>query len=138
MDIDQAWASAQSRQLPLFLYVTSDNCVYCRKMLRQTLSHPQIGVGIMKYTEPVAVNASKSPRLAKKLGVRAFPTVLLISPQSEILCKVEGFLDPHEFAERLWPALRQAEKDRRVALTATSRGGTIPPTANTAQQATAY
>lgn len=112
----QAWMAVQEGRRPMFLYVRSDNCRYCKKMLRETLSHPQISAGIAAYAEPFAFNASHAPELARKLGVQGFPTTLIISPDQELLCKIEGFLDAQEFAERVWPVLGKAETERRVAL----------------------
>lgn len=114
--IDQAWRAAQVSRKPMFLYVTSESCFYCEKMRKETLSHPQIVEGVAGFAEPVEFNASEAPELAKKLGVRVFPTILVVSPQNKLLHKVEGFVDPEEFAETVWPVLRQADLERRVAL----------------------
>lgn len=115
-NVPKAWEAVQGSRRPMFLYVTSENCVYCKKMIAETFAHPQIHAGLAAYAEPVLLNATEDPKLAKKLGVRAFPTTLVISPDSKLLCRIDGFVEPVEFAERVWPVLQQADADRRIAL----------------------
>ncbi|QDU54220.1 thioredoxin family protein [Aeoliella mucimassa] len=116
--VNEAWAAVQQSRKPMFLYVTSDNCYFCKKMIQETYTNPQIRSGVSAYSEPVAFNASETPELAKKLGVRAFPTTLVISPENKLLHKIEGFVEPKDFAEQVWPVLQQAELERREVLQA--------------------
>jgi thioredoxin-related protein len=111
----QAWNAAQASGKPVLLYVTSDNCLYCKKMLRQTLAHPRISEVIAEQAETFAFNASQSPELAQKLGVRGYPTTLVISTDRKLLCQIEGFVEPQEFAERVWPVFQKMEATRQVA-----------------------
>lgn len=87
-------------------------------MLQETLSHPQVAAGVAAYAEPVTFNASRTPEVAQKLGVRAYPTTLIISPQNKLIGRVEGFVPPQELAKRMWPVLQQAEQQRRSAIAA--------------------
>ena len=38
--VDQAWKAAVTGRKPLLVMFTSDHCVYCKKMLKQTYGHP--------------------------------------------------------------------------------------------------
>lgn len=113
-DVQGAWSASQSTLLPVLVYVTANSCRFCKKMHHETLSHPQIYAVVAAHTEPVSVNASVSPKLAKHLGVRSFPTTLIISPQGQLLLSMEGFVEPGEFADQVWPVLKQADADRRA------------------------
>lgn len=115
-NLDDAWGATQASQRPLLLYATSDHCSYCTKMLRTTLSQEQIADGVSRFSEPVKFNGSDSPELAKQLGIRVYPTTLIIAPDSQLLHKIEGFVDAKEFADRIWPVLIEAEKIRRANL----------------------
>lgn len=119
-DVDRAWAAAQATRRPVFVFITSDGCYYCKKMLKDTLSHPQVAPTIASYTEPVVINASDDPKPAQRLGVRAYPTTLVISPDAQVLYMHEGYVSPSGLAERLWPVLEQSEAARRVALSGSS------------------
>ena len=105
----QAWEAAQVNQCPIFLYVTSDNCRYCKKMLRETLTQPQVGRVIADHAEPYAFNATTNPELAQKLGVRGYPTTLVISPDRQLMCQIEGFVEPQEFMKRIKPIFQDFE-----------------------------
>ncbi|QDU90066.1 Thiol:disulfide interchange protein DsbD [Pirellulimonas nuda] len=117
--IDAAWSATQQSGRPMLVYVTSDNCFYCKKMQIETLAQPQIARGVAAMTEPAIVNASQSPEMTKLLRVRAFPTTLVISSENRVIGKIEGFVEPTEFAERVWPVLRVAAEtttqQRRIA-----------------------
>lgn len=127
--INRAWSVAQSSRLPMLVYVTSENCLFCEKMREETFSKPQISAGISAFTEPFMFNAVEAPELAKKLGVRAFPTTLIISPDSKLLHRIEGFVTADEFAETVWPVLRQANETRRLAAGDFTPAKQITPTA---------
>lgn len=107
-----AWAAGHESQRPVLLYVTSNNCLYCKKMLRQTLSNPQVSRMIGDHAESYAFNATQMPELAKRLGVRGFPATLIISPDRELLYQIDGFVEPQEFVSRVWPVFEDFETRR--------------------------
>lgn len=115
-NVDQAWAATQASGRPMFIYVSSDNCRFCEKMLKETLSSPPIGKGLTDFTEPATFNASEHPELAQSLGVRAYPTTLIISADRKLLHKIEGFVETAEFTEQVWPVLRESAAARRMAM----------------------
>lgn len=113
--VEQAWSASQSSRRPMLLYVTTDSCYYCKKMITDTLKNPEVNSALASYTEPTLVNAAKSPELAKRLGVRAYPTTLIISPDNRLLHRVVGYAVPAEFSAGAWPVLQQSQGERRLA-----------------------
>ncbi len=105
-NIDDAWAAAQESRDPVLMFVTSDHCYYCKKMLSETLMHPQLAPAVAQLFETTTVNANQNPELVQKLGVRAFPTTLVVSPDGRLLSKLEGFVAPQMLGEHLNPVLR--------------------------------
>lgn len=101
-----AWAAAQESRDPVLLFVTSDHCYYCKKMLNETLLHPQLAPAVAQLFETATINADRSPELAQGLGVRAFPTTLIVSPDGRLLSKLEGYVAPQMLGEQLNPVLR--------------------------------
>ena len=114
-DIDTAWAAAQRSGRPMLIYVVSDNCFYCKKMLKETLWRPPIATGLAGSVESVAVNATEDAGLAKKLGVKAYPTTLVVSPSNQLLYQAIGFKTAEEFVAGLWPVLREGTAGRRMS-----------------------
>jgi thioredoxin-like negative regulator of GroEL len=96
-------------------------------MVTETWSHPQIRAGVAHFCEAITINATHAPELAKQLGVRAYPTTLVISPDAQLLCRIEGFANPQKFAEQMWPVLRAAEADRLAARPAAAAPAAMAP-----------
>jgi len=103
--IEQAWESAVAENKTLLVMFKTDHCHYCTKMLSETYNHPAIQRMLAKDTESVLANAEDYQALTKKMGIRGYPTTLLISPQGEVLDLLEGFVDAKTFAKRVNPLL---------------------------------
>ncbi|MBX3427310.1 MAG: thioredoxin family protein [Pirellulales bacterium] len=116
VDVQRAWQATRTTGRPMLVFVTSNNCAFCKKMVRETFAHPQIRDSVVGSSEPVVLNASHAPELAKRLGVRSYPTTLVISSDSQLLQRIEGFVEPQEFADRVWPVFVQTAAARQAAL----------------------
>jgi len=110
-DVDSAWAAAQESGRPVMVYVTSSNCFYCKKMVAETLSHPQIIRATNARFETALLSKDKQPELVKKLGVKAFPTTLIVNTNGSLLGRVDGFVEPAKFAARVLAGPKQARRD---------------------------
>lgn len=120
-NIEHGWKAAVSRQKPLLVMFTSDNCVYCKKMLKETYRHPAIEKMLVGNTESVLAHANDYQALVKKLGIRGYPSSILIAPDGKVLDFMEGYVDPRAFAKRVHPLLQKrtaqvASKDPAVAV----------------------
>lgn len=112
--IEKAWQQATVRQRPMLVMFTSNNCMYCKKMLKETYSHPAIRRMLAANTETVLAHAKDYPALVKRLGITGFPTSLLISPQGKVLTAIPGFVPPQDFAQQVTPALQALAQQRRT------------------------
>jgi len=110
--VEKAWESAVAEKKPLLVMFTSDHCHYCTKMLAETYGHSAIRRMLAKETETVLAKAEDYRDLIKRMGIRGYPTTLLVSPQGEVLDLVEGFVDAKTFAKRVSPLL--AKQSARV------------------------
>lgn len=50
------------------------------------------------------------PGLIKQLGVRVYPTTLIISPEGQLLGKIEGYADLKKFAPVVNTSLARMQK----------------------------
>lgn len=105
--VEGAWKEAILRRRPLLVMFTSDNCTYCRKMAKETFGNPQVQHLLRGRTESVMAHSDDYAALIKKLGIRGYPSSLLISPEGEVLEFIEGYLEPKAFAQRVGPLLAQ-------------------------------
>jgi thioredoxin-related protein len=85
----------------MLLYVTMDGCTYCTKMVRSTLSDPEVRKMIGASYVAVAIKNSDRPDLMRKLQIRSFPTTLLVSPDGRILNQMKGYVDARRFQRQL-------------------------------------
>jgi len=111
-DADQAWTAVQQSQRPLLLFVSTNNCYFCNKMEVETYVHPQILASIRELFVTAKIKKEQNPELVEHLGVRAFPTTLLIAPNGDLITRIEGFADPKKFVLKIRPALAELAKNR--------------------------
>ena len=108
--VEEAWKSAIAKKRPLLVMFTSENCTFCRKMIA-TYSHRGVQQMLRGRTESVMAHSDDYAGLIKKLGIRGYPSSLLISPEGEVLDFMEGYVDAKSFADRVGPLLdRPAER----------------------------
>lgn len=106
--VDQAWKAAVTARKPLLVMFTSEHCVYCKKMMKETYSHPAIRQLLVENTETVLAHSKRYRTLAKKLGVRGYPTTMVVSPEGKVLDFLPGYVEPRAFAQRIHPLLKQS------------------------------
>lgn len=102
--LDSPQQAAQvSRQLdlPVIMYITSDHCGYCRKMEQESWVNHDIAKMVEEGFVPLKVHASRHAELVTALGVRAFPTTILFSPQAKPIGGSAGYLTPPRLAALL-------------------------------------
>jgi thioredoxin-related protein len=111
--VEQGWKSAVAAKKPLLVMFTSDGCMFCEKMLSETYRHPAIERMLVGHAETVLAHSRDYKALAKKLGVRGYPSTLLVSPEGEVLDFMEGYVDARAFADRVYPLInkRTAQAD---------------------------
>jgi thioredoxin-related protein len=103
--VEEAWKVAIEKKKPLLVMFTSNNCTFCRKMIADTYSNQIVKDLLRGRTESVMAHSDHYASLIKKLGIRGYPSSLLISPEGEVLDFMEGYVDAQEFAKRVAPLL---------------------------------
>ncbi len=103
--VEEAWKVAIEKKKPLLVMFTSNNCTFCRKMIKDTYSNQGVKDLLRGRTESVMAHSDHYASLIKKLGIRGYPSSLLISPEGEVLDFMEGYFDAEEFAKRVGPLL---------------------------------
>jgi len=112
--IEKGWQRATRKKQPMLVMFTSDNCMYCKKMLAETYGHPAIERLLAANTQTVLAHADDYPSLIKKLGIRGYPSSVLVSPKGDVLDFMEGFVPPKDFAKRVHPLLQAHARQARA------------------------
>jgi protein disulfide-isomerase len=100
-DVEHALSVAQSKQRPLVLFVSTDGCVHCDKMIATTFRDVNIRQALSTSFVAAAIKSSERPDLMDHLQIRSFPTTLLVSPDGEVLDQMTGYVDAAKFQQRL-------------------------------------
>ncbi|MEZ6164402.1 MAG: thioredoxin family protein [Phycisphaerales bacterium] len=101
-----AYTLEQANQLsieqgkPVFVLATADWCAPCQALKRGAMVDPGVVELINQRTIPVYLEESQSIDDIRSLGVRAYPTTLIVQ-QGEVIARIEGGASPDRFAEML-------------------------------------
>jgi thioredoxin-related protein len=126
--VDEAWQEVKQSHRPLLLFASMSDCFYCEKMERETYSHPELSRSIRSLFVTAKMKKEADPELMKKLGVRAYPTTLVISPEGDLIARIEGFADPKKFVTAVRPALaKHAQTQGRTAARTSQRPASGTP-----------
>lgn len=109
----EAWHQAQANRRPLLLYVSMPGCTYCRKMERDTLSHPAIAQQIGDSFVAARFDGRANANFARRLGVTAFPTTVIIAPENRMLDSIRGYASPEQLQARFTQLERTGALARR-------------------------
>ncbi len=93
-------AAAETNR-PVLIYASSKHCRYCREMERRTLADPVVADVVSGEFVATTLDGDEDGRLLNELGVKAFPTIVVVMPRGDILTRVEGFTAPRDLAYRL-------------------------------------
>jgi protein disulfide-isomerase len=97
----------------MLLYISSENCVYCKKMVHDTLADKNVAARIQEEFVPVSVAAEDNRLLVRKLRVRSYPTTIIVSPKSVVLEYISGYISADEMKMRLTTAVARLADNRR-------------------------
>lgn len=86
---------------PMLLFVTREGCLYCVRMKQQTYADAGVASEITRSFVATTVDGLQQQSLVRQLGVRVYPTTVIISPQNEVLDVIDGFVDSNVLRSRL-------------------------------------
>jgi TolA-binding protein len=104
-DYNEARKEAETKSMPLVLYFTTDNCMWCQRLVGETFSEPTIAKIMNDKFVPLKIHALKEPTLVERLRIKVFPTVIMAAPDGKILLTVQGHKDANRFYEDLQQVL---------------------------------
>jgi len=89
---EATFSEAKEKNKPLYIFVYSDECSWCRKFEIQTLEKETIQNILEREFIPVAINQINRPELAKKLGIKLVPGNILLTPDRRKILRFYGFV----------------------------------------------
>jgi protein disulfide-isomerase len=101
----EAWTEAQRSGKPILVFVTSQACPHCSRMLGETYQLNAVREFVGSSFETVLVDRTEQPELAAKLNVRWFPTTLVVGTDNQVVDIIEGDVAAASFSRRLQTTL---------------------------------
>ncbi|OHB68079.1 MAG: hypothetical protein A2V70_18580 [Planctomycetes bacterium RBG_13_63_9] len=92
--------AAQTDRLVL-IHFWADWCHACKTVERQVFSQPQVAAAVHANYVPVKVNADFFPARRQQYGVTALPTDVIVTPDGQLVQKLQGAVAAAEYIGRL-------------------------------------
>jgi len=105
-DLNQAVHEGQQQQRPLLIVFTMERCGYCQLMKKTTYADEHVVASINDNFVPMQISGPEHRRLAQKLGVRLYPTTVIISPENRVIDRMDGYVKPQAMLPRLASAVQ--------------------------------
>jgi protein disulfide-isomerase len=83
------------------LFITTDGCLFCDKMLKETFKNDAVSKELAEGFVPVVVHTRKNLDLVQRLGVSAFPTTVVVSKDAKILAAMPGYRNAVQMRDSL-------------------------------------
>ncbi|NQU67936.1 MAG: thioredoxin family protein [Candidatus Marinimicrobia bacterium] len=98
---NKALALAKQENKPVFLDISASWCGYCKKMKANVFVDPEIAKFYDLTFINIAVDGEKGEgiELAKKYGVRGYPTFVFLNPDGSLSNQTSGYHNPKQFLE---------------------------------------
>lgn len=123
--------AAQTDRLVL-IHFWADWCHACRKMEREVFNRQEVASAVQTHYVPVKVNADYFPATRQQYGVTALPVDVIITPQGQMIERIQGLTAAAEYAAHLY-RVADAAKGRGPETYAQGPSGPPPAMAGQAE-----
>ncbi len=86
---------------PILVYVRSENCAYCDKLQEDTWQNPRTQALVMREMIPLKLTLENNPDAIEAMKVKGFPSTILFTPDRQYLVRIDGYVTPEEFMNRI-------------------------------------
>ncbi len=101
--MDAVLIEAEESRKPVFVYVDSNYCSWCKKFEAESFNDERIVESLNNNFETLAVNTARQPAIASSLNIRGTPTAIFLrldgSEMNEM--RLFGYVDSDTFLNRL-------------------------------------
>ncbi|MBX3443172.1 MAG: thioredoxin family protein [Planctomyces sp.] len=121
-DLQEAHKLSVESGKPMLLVFGADWCHYCKKLEQSTLTNTELAKYINANFIPVHIDADDEPKVTEILEVTGLPCSVVLSPNADLLGRINGYKQPSAF----YGELVQARRRHAAVQTASSKISTAP------------
>ncbi|PKP51489.1 MAG: thioredoxin [Bacteroidetes bacterium HGW-Bacteroidetes-1] len=98
---NEVLALAKKENKPVFLDISASWCGYCKRMKANVFTDVEVAKYYNSNFINVAVDGEKGEGidLAKKYGVKGYPTFVFLNPDGSLAYQTSGYHNPEKFLE---------------------------------------
>ena len=119
-DLQKAHQQSVASNKPLLIVFGAKWCGYCRKLETDTLSDQQLAKYVNDSFVPLHLDLERDRRVATILEVKSVPCTIVLSPQSDLLGRLVGYVEAEKYQtvlKRTQQLQKQIELTRQTATT---------------------
>ena len=92
---------ALQQNKPIMLVFGAEWCGFCKKLEKTTLSNPQLAKYINATFVSVHIDFDDEPKIAEILDVKSLPCTIILSPEADLLGRIDQFMEPAPMYQKL-------------------------------------
>ncbi len=119
-DLQAAHRESVRLNRPVLIVFGAEWCHFCTKLEQESLGHPQIVQYINQTFIPVHLDFDAAQREAGILEVKAVPCVVAVTPQAQLVGRLDGYAGPQKVGEMLTKAAQMQVQLQRPQIIQTA------------------
>lgn len=114
-NLQAAHKVATEQNKPILVVFGADWCHYCKKLERETLNSAEVSKYVNDSFVPVHLDVDKEKRVAEILKVSSLPCSVILSPNADLLGRIEGYHTSAPFVKQLNMARQKHQVVQRTS-----------------------
>lgn len=92
-DLNVAHRLSQQTNKPMLFVFGADWCTWCKKLEKTTLTDRELVAYINSHYVPIHIDADRDPRVVEILEAESLPCAVILSPNADLLGRINGYKD---------------------------------------------
>ncbi|MBB3209038.1 MULTISPECIES: thioredoxin family protein [Pirellulaceae] len=99
--LESGWKEAKETGRPMVIFITSEQCVYCDAMKRDTLCDESVRKRLVSRFVPIRLRPGTNNQVLSRIRISAYPTTLVAHPKGKVMTHRIGYQPVAKFHEML-------------------------------------
>lgn len=92
--LEAGWQESRRRDVPMVIYITTENCKYCDAMKRDTWCEQTVRQRLARGFVAIRLNPKRNSATLSRIDVQTYPTTLVGIPEGKIIGHRKGYQPP--------------------------------------------